>query len=78
MLTATELRLVLVLYDRRGRVLGRDHLAGDVLGVGAGMASRNVDTHVKRIREKLWHAVEYIETVRGVGHRFRAPARGPS
>jgi two-component system phosphate regulon response regulator PhoB len=71
-LTATELRLVLVLYDRRGRVLGRDLLAVDVWGADAEMAPRNVDTHVKRIREKLGPAGEYIETVRGVGYRFRA------
>jgi two-component system, OmpR family, phosphate regulon response regulator PhoB len=71
-LTATELRLVLALYDHRGRVLGRDLLVDDVWGVGADMAARNVDTHVKRIREKLGPAGEYVETVRGVGYRFRA------
>jgi two-component system phosphate regulon response regulator PhoB len=71
-LTALELRLLLMLYDRRGRVLSRDLLLDEVWGTHADVTSRNVDTHVKRVREKLGPAGEYIETVRGVGYRFRA------
>lgn len=70
--TALELRLLAMLYDRRGRVLTRDLLLDEVWGENADVTSRNVDTHVKRVREKLGVAGEYIETVRGVGYRFRA------
>src|SRR5262249_20659078 len=73
-LTALELRLLLMLYDRRGRVLTRDLLLDEVWGTHADVTTRNVDTHVKRVREKLGEAGEYIETVRGVGYRFRAEA----
>jgi len=70
--TALELRLLAMLYDRRGRVLTRDLLLDEVWGSNADVTSRNVDTHVKRVREKLGAAGEYIETVRGVGYRFRS------
>jgi two-component system, OmpR family, phosphate regulon response regulator PhoB len=69
-LTALELRLLLMLYDRRGRVLTRDLLLDEVWGSHADVTTRNVDTHVKRVREKLGAAGDYIETVRGVGYRF--------
>ena len=77
-LTALELRLLLMLLDRRGRVLTRDLLLADVWGSHVDVTSRNVDTHVKRVREKLGAAGDYIETVRGVGYRFAAepPAEG--
>jgi two-component system phosphate regulon response regulator PhoB len=71
-LTALELRLLMMLYDRRGRVLTRDFLLDEVWGTHADVTARNVDTHVKRVREKLGPAGDYIETVRGVGYRFRA------
>ena len=70
--TALELRLLTMLHDRRGRVLTRDLLLDEVWGSHADVTARNVDTHVKRVREKLGPAGEYIETVRGVGYRFRA------
>lgn len=69
-LTALELRLLLMLYDRRGRVLTRDLLLDEVWGSHVDVTTRNVDTHVKRVREKLGPAGDYIETVRGVGYRF--------
>jgi two-component system phosphate regulon response regulator PhoB len=71
-LTALELRLLVMLYDRRGRVQSRELLLDEVWGTDTDVTSRNVDTHVKRVREKLGPAGEYIETVRGVGYRFRA------
>ncbi len=71
-LTALEFRLLTTLHDRRGRVLSRDVLLDDVWGSDADVTTRNVDTHVKRLREKLGAAGEYIETVRGVGYRFRS------
>jgi two-component system phosphate regulon response regulator PhoB len=70
--TALELRLLVMLYDRRGRVLTRDLLLDEVWGSHVDVTARNVDTHVKRVREKMGPAGEYIETVRGVGYRFRA------
>jgi two-component system phosphate regulon response regulator PhoB len=76
-LTALELRLLMMLYDRRGRVLTRDYLLDEVWGTNVDVTTRNVDTHVKRVREKLGPAGEYIETVRGVGYRFRAEPDAP-
>lgn len=72
LLTALELRLLMMLYDRRGRVLSRDQLLDDVWGEHIDVTTRNVDTHVKRLRDKLGAAGLYVETVRGVGYRFRA------
>ena len=72
--TALEFKLLIVLFDRRGRVLSRDVLLDEVWGSHVDVTARNVDTHVKRVREKLGLAGDYIETVRGVGYRFRAVA----
>jgi two-component system phosphate regulon response regulator PhoB len=70
-LTSLEFRLLLVLYERRNRVQTRSALLDDVWGIEADITTRTVDTHVKRLREKLGRAAAYIETVRGVGYRFR-------
>lgn len=69
-LTALEFRLLLTLYERRSRVQSRGALLDDVWGIQADITTRTVDTHVKRLREKLAEARNYIETVRGVGYRF--------
>jgi two-component system phosphate regulon response regulator PhoB len=69
-LTALEFKLLVALYDRRNRVQTRSALLDDVWGIEADITTRTVDTHVKRLREKLGSAGEYIETVRGVGYRF--------
>ncbi|MEJ7730389.1 MAG: response regulator [Polyangiaceae bacterium] len=71
-LTAREFKLLTTFYDRRGRVLSRDTVLDDVWGTDTDVTERNVDTHVKRLREKLGAAGDYVETVRGVGYRFRA------
>lgn len=71
-LTALEFRLLVTLYDRRNRVQTRSTLLDDVWGIQADITTRTVDTHVKRLREKLEGARDYIETVRGVGYRFVA------
>jgi two-component system phosphate regulon response regulator PhoB len=73
-LTALEFKLLGTLYDRRDRVQTRGSLLEDVWGASADMATRTVDTHVKRLREKLGAAGDYIETVRGVGYRFLGKA----
>ncbi len=69
-LTPLELRLLSTLHERRDRVQSRDTLLTDVWGMSADVTTRTVDTHVKRLREKLGPAGAYIETVRGVGYRF--------
>ncbi len=69
-LTALEFKLLVTLYDRRNRVQTRSALLSDVWGIDADITTRTVDTHVKRLREKLGVAGNYIETVRGVGYRF--------
>ena len=71
-LTALEFRLLLTLLERRGRVQTRTTLLEDVWGIHADITTRTVDTHVKRLREKLGAAGEYVETIRGVGYRMRA------
>ena len=69
-LTALEFKLLVTLHDRKNRVQTRDALLQDVWGIEADITTRTVDTHVKRLREKLGGAGEYVETVRGVGYRF--------
>ena len=69
-LTALEFKLLVMLHDRRNRVQTREALLQDVWAIDADITTRTVDTHVKRLREKLGGAGEYVETVRGVGYRF--------
>lgn len=71
-LTALEFRLLCTLFERRDRVQTRSRLLEDVWGGGGDSTSRTVDTHIKRLREKLGPAGEYVQTVRGVGYRFMA------
>ena len=71
-LTALELRLIQTFMERRGRVQSREVLLSDVWGITANITTRTVDTHVKRLREKLGEAGQLIETVRGTGYRFVA------
>ena len=73
-LTALEFRLLTTFFNRRGRVQSRDVLLTDVWGHSAGLPTRTVDTHIQRLRKKLGAAGDYIETLRGVGYRFRTKA----
>jgi two-component system phosphate regulon response regulator PhoB len=77
-LTALEFRLLCTLFDRRDRVQSRATLLDEVWGVSSELETRTVDTHVKRLREKLGAAGAYVETVRGVGYRFCADPDNPS
>jgi two-component system phosphate regulon response regulator PhoB len=70
-LTNLEFKLFTTFLKRRGRVQSRDTLLNDVWGLNAAVTTRTVDTHVKRLREKLGEAGRYIETVRGIGYRFQ-------
>jgi DNA-binding response OmpR family regulator len=69
-LTVTEFRLVSVLAQRRGRVQSREQLLRDVWEYDNMIDTRTVDTHMRRLREKLGKAARYLDTVRGIGYRF--------
>lgn len=78
-LTALEFRLLTTFLERRGRVQSRDTLLETVWGMSTTVTTRTVDTHVKRLRQKLGAAGGYVQTIRGVGYRFRAsPDNGRS
>jgi two-component system phosphate regulon response regulator PhoB len=69
-LTPIEFKLLLTLCQRRNRVQSRAALLDEVWGIDVELTTRTVDTHVKRLREKLGPARDYIQTVRSVGYRF--------
>jgi len=73
--TATEFKLLTLLIERRGRVQSRDGLLNDVWGYESAIDTRTVDTHIRRLREKLGKSADCIETVRGFGYRIADPAR---
>lgn len=70
-LTSLEFKLLRTLIQRRGRVQDRDRLLNEVWGYESAIDTRTVDTHVRRLREKLGKAGDAIETVRGFGYRLR-------
>jgi two-component system, OmpR family, phosphate regulon response regulator PhoB len=70
-LTITEFKLLQRFARRPGRAFSRDQLLSEVWGYGGDVETRTVDTHVKRLRAKLGSAGDWIQTVRGVGYRFR-------
>ena len=69
-LTALEFKLLKQLVDRRGRVQSRDQLLSDVWGYSSEVTTRTVDTHIKRLREKLGPMGKYVQTIRGIGYKF--------
>ncbi|KJJ84971.1 winged helix family two component transcriptional regulator [Candidatus Omnitrophus magneticus] len=69
-LTHMEFKLLLTLMQRAGRVQSRDRLLNDVWDLGRDVTTRTIDTHVKRLREKLGTSGRFIETIRGLGYRF--------
>jgi two-component system phosphate regulon response regulator PhoB len=69
-LTPLEMKLLWILYERRGRVQTRGTLLDAVWETNPENNTRTVDTHIKRLREKLGPAGDYVETVRGIGYRF--------
>ena len=71
-LTTTEFKLLCLLVERRGRVQSRDVLLKDVWGYENSIDTRTVDTHIRRLREKLGGSADRIETLRGEGYRFAA------
>jgi DNA-binding response OmpR family regulator len=73
-LTPTEFRLVQLLAGSPGRVFTRDQLLSRVIGDAATVIDRNIDVHVRSLRKKIGGRKEYIETIRGIGYRFREEA----
>ncbi len=71
--TATEFKLLSVLMERCGRLQSREVLLNDVWGYESVIDTRTVDTHIRRLREKLGPAADMVETVRGFGYRMVAP-----
>jgi two-component system phosphate regulon response regulator PhoB len=73
-LTLTEFRLLTDLMRARGRVRSRESLLSELWGYDADVMSRTVDTHIRRLRDKLGKASTWLITVRGVGYRIQDPA----
>ena len=69
-LTATEFKLLVELVKARGKVLSRDDLLDRVRGTDYYVTDRTIDTHIRRLREKLGKSAKHIETVRGFGYKF--------
>ena len=74
-LTSVEFKLLSMLMRRQGRVQERDRLLNEVWGYESVIDTRTVDTHVRRLRQKLGKAADAIETVRGCGYRIREARR---
>jgi two-component system phosphate regulon response regulator PhoB len=70
-LTATEFKLLAELVNSQGKVLNREQLLDKVWGYHFEGYARTVDTHIRRLRQKLLSCADWIETVRGIGYRFR-------
>jgi two-component system, OmpR family, phosphate regulon response regulator PhoB len=70
-LAPMEFKLLAVLVERKGRVQSRDVLLEDVWGISADVTTRTVDTHIKRLRQRLGKTGKLIETIRGLGYRFK-------
>jgi len=70
-LTATEYKLLVYLAEHEGKLCERGELLQEVWELPPSLNTRTVDTHIKRLRQKLGDAASYVETVRGAGYRFR-------
>ena len=76
-LTSTEFKLLSLLIGREGVILSREALLEEVWGYSSTIDTRTVDTHMRRLREKLGDHAALLETIRGEGYRFVAPAGTP-
>ncbi len=77
-LTPTEFRLLLSLARAAGRPFGRNELMDHCRGEDANALERTIDVHIRSLRQKLGSLGDVIETVRGVGYRFRGESESPS
>ena len=75
-LTILEFNLLRTFIERKGRTQSRVQLLDEVWGVQAAITTRTIDVHIKRLRDKLGVAGDYIQTVRGVGYRLVLPDAG--
>ena len=73
-LTSTEFKLLLYLCERSGKAQDRNDLLRVVWGYSDDVHSRTLDTHMKRLRQKLGPHAAYIETVRGIGYQVASPS----
>ena len=69
--TATEFRILYYLASHPGQVFSRDQILDRALGTGTIVVDRNIDVHIRAVRKKLADEQEFIETIRGVGYRFK-------
>ncbi len=69
-LTQMEFKLLTTLMQRKGKVQTRNRLLDDVWDIAASVTTRTIDTHIKRLRQKLGKMGKLVETVRGIGYRF--------
>jgi len=69
-LTPMEFKLLVTLMQRKGKAQSRDKLLEDIWDIAADVTTRTIDTHIKRLRQKLGKAGKFIETIRGLGYRF--------
>ena len=74
-LTLIEFKLLHLLASKKGEVIERDVILKEVWGYTEQVRTRTLDTHVKRIREKLGAESEWLQTARGYGYMFREPSR---
>ena len=72
-LTPIEFKLLTTLMERKGRVQSREVLLNDVWNIYTEVSTRTVDAHIKKLREKLGKAAKFIETVAGIGYKFKVP-----
>jgi len=70
-LTRMEFKLLVTLMERSGRLQDRDRLLNDVWNIDSMISTRTIDTHIKKLREKLGRSGRMIETVRGMGYKFK-------
>lgn len=76
-LTVTEFKLMSLLVAKAGSILTREELLQEVWGYSSSVDSRTVDTHMRRLREKLGIHACCMETIRGEGYRFNTPPSSP-
>jgi len=72
-LTTTEYKMLALLLERRGRTMSRDQMLQEIWGYKNVIDTRTVDTHMRRVREKLGEHADAIQTIRGEGYRFNIP-----
>lgn len=77
-LTPSEYKLLATLVQSQGRVLTRDQLIERVQGEGISVTGRTVDTHIFGLRKKLGGWADHIDTIRGIGYRFKSDINAPS